>query len=80
MKVNVIGFRKSSFSAKDGAEISGYQIFIGTPIQDGGEGIACDRAFVTIGKMINAPALGEAEIEYNKYGKVETFTSLAKGK
>lgn len=80
MKVNVIGFRKSSFSAKDGAEINGYQIFLAMPISENGEGVACDRAFVTISKMITAPALGEAEIEYNRFGKVETFTSLAKGK
>lgn len=80
MKVNVVGFRKSSFTTKDGDQISGYQIYLGTPISENGEGIAVDRAFVTINKMISAPALGAAEIEYNKYGKVENFTSLEKGK
>lgn len=81
MKVNVVGFMRADFTTKDGKSIAGYRVFTGRPISSEiGEGMAVDANFVTLEKMFTPCRLGEAEIEYNRFGKVESFSSLEKVK
>ena len=76
MPTSVIGFRKTSFTAKDTNEtISGYNIYIIEDIDPrSGEGQSAERLFMTSEKLIACgykPSLGDiVKVEYNRYGKL----------
>lgn len=70
--MKVIGFRRSTFKGKDGADVSGVNLYLTEP-NGKGEGLSCDRVYV-LDKYLSAcgyvPKLGdEVRLEYNRYGK-----------
>ena len=69
--MKVIGFKKSKFKPQDSdRDISGFNLYL-TFDQNGVEGTACERVFLTDAKMGGyEPMVGdEVRIEYNRYGK-----------
>lgn len=72
--MKVIGIRSSSFTASDGQQISGQNIYLTGPLEKG-EGLEALRVFVTMEKLANwpyRPKVGdEVEVVYNRYGKCE---------
>lgn len=77
--MKVIGFRKSTFTGKDGNEVSGVNIFVTYPCEKG-EGEACERLYLSmkrLGQIGYQPTVGdEVKPEYNKYGKVSGLELL----
>lgn len=68
----VIGIRPSSFKGDDGTQVSGKNIYLTEPLQNG-EGLAADRVFVTDAKLRQwpyQPKVGdEVRLSYNRYGR-----------
>lgn len=78
MRVIVIGVRDTSFTSKSGQVISGQTIWFTEPISSSiGRGVKADKAFLPLYKVISPELLPcEAEIYYNKFGKVDSIRLL----
>ncbi len=46
----IIGIRPSSFTGRDGSQVSGKNIYLTEPLEKG-EGLAADRVFITDAKL-----------------------------
>lgn len=75
----VIGFRKSSFKGDTGDQITGVNVYVSFPL-DNGEGVGCDRIFMLDRRLAECgytPKLGdEVRIEYNRFGKCSAIYSI----
>lgn len=75
--MKVVGYARSNFMAKDsGNEITGYNIYITSPINPTtGKGVSCDRIYLTDAKLAasNVDIAGiigrEVTVYFNRYGK-----------
>lgn len=71
--MKVIGFRKSSFTGKDGNEVKGMNIFVTYPSEKG-VGEECERLYLSMERLAQIgyePSVGdEIKPEYNRFGKV----------
>ncbi len=77
--MKLIGYRMSSFTAKDTGEvIRGYNLYLSGP-EEKVEGLGCERVFVSEKKMGDyQPHLGdELSIVYNRFGKVRAIAVSA---
>lgn len=69
--MKVIGFKRSTYTAPDGAAYPGYKVYCS--YEDGKvTGMGCDSFFITVTKAAGwCPELGqEIKLEYNRYGKI----------
>lgn len=75
--MTVIGYKESKFKGEDGTEITGMNIYCSYPINKGGEGVACERLYVTDAKLERCgyvPSVGDSVVvQYNKFGKVASI-------
>ena len=72
--MEVIGFRKSQFTAQDTGElIQGYSLFLTSEEDERVTGKSCERVFLSLKKLGGyEPELGDhVELVYNRYGKVD---------
>lgn len=78
MRFTIIGVRYTSFTAQSGQTISGQTIWFTEPISPStGRGVKADKAFLPDSKIISPEMLPcDAEIYYNKYGKVDSIRIL----
>ncbi len=77
--MELVGYRRSSFPAKDTGEvISGYNLFL-TGVADNVVGVAVERVFLSDRKLGDyKPQLGDTiELVYNRYGKVGSIRVIA---
>lgn len=74
--MKIIGIRPSSFKGDKGEEITGKNIYMTYPL-DQGTGLGCERVFVTDAKMVNwpyKPVVGdEVRINYNRFGRCDSM-------
>lgn len=77
--MRIIGFKNVDFKTKEGDQIKGVSLFCLTE-EEGVEGTACERVFVTDQKANGwKPTVGEEiEVVYNKYGKVDRVIVMKK--
>lgn len=72
--MKIIGIRPSSFTGSDGKTVSGQNIYLTYPLENG-EGSGAERVFVTVEKVSQwpyRPKVGdEVEVVYNRYGKCQ---------
>ncbi len=71
MQCELIGYKKTSFTAKDtGDKIEGLNLYV-SYVDEKVDGMACERLFLTNEKAKNfMPKVGQVlEVEYNRYGK-----------
>lgn len=74
--MRIVGYRKSDFTAKDGHEVKGYNVFTEEDITSNGTGVQCDKIYLSEQKVatmgLNLDELLEKEvaISYNRWGKV----------
>lgn len=74
--MRIVGYRKSDFTAKDGREVKGYNVFTEEEIASNGVGVQCDKLYLSEQKVatmgLNLDDLVEKEvvISYNRWGKV----------
>lgn len=78
--MTIIGKRKVEFDAQDGKHISGYSLFCSYPITKNGEGFGVEKIFLSDNKLAQCgyfPEIGdEINVQYNRYGKVETLVPI----
>lgn len=71
--MKVEGYKRSNFNSADGTLITGYNLYVSYPLSGDGEGMACDRLYLTDDKLAKCgytPSVGdEVNVTYNKYGK-----------
>ena len=72
----VVGLQNSTFTTKDGKEISGTRIFLTEKIPaDRGQGVSVDSIFLSKEKAdamaLNLAVGDDIEVFYNKYGRVQ---------
>lgn len=81
--MKIIGIRPSNFTGNDGQYVSGQNIYMTYPLENG-EGMGADRVFVTSDKVSAwpyRPHVGdEVEVIYNRYGKCQEIVQLGGGK
>lgn len=81
--MKIIGIRPSSFTGTDGKTVSGQNIYLTYPLENG-EGCGAERVFVTRDKLERwpyYPKVGdEVEVVYNRYGKCQEIVQLGGGK
>ena len=69
----VIGFRSSSFKGQDGNEVSGVNLYLTFPL-DNGVGEGCERWFLVDRRLAECgytPHVGDnVRLEFNRFGKV----------
>lgn len=69
----IVGIRSSSFKGSDGTDVTGVNIYLTEPLENG-QGLATDRVFLTEAKLSQwayKPVVGdEVDISYNRYGRV----------
>lgn len=82
--MKLIGFRRCDFTAKDGKEIKGFHVYIGSEIKaDQGGGYAVERNYISAEKLARSDVsldglLGkDINLLYNRYGKVEQLIALS---
>lgn len=78
MIITIIGCRDTSFTTQTGEVISGQTIWFTEPLPSGkGKGVKADKAFLSQNKVVYPAQLPcEADIFYNKYGKVDSIKLL----
>lgn len=75
--MKIVGYRKSDFTAKDGNQVKGFNVFLETPITSGGEGVQTEKIYLSEGKLakmgvdLNEIFGKEVTLAYNRWGKVE---------
>ena len=80
--MKIVGFKRANFTAKDGTEVHGYQVYVAHPINANGAGIAVERVYLSDAKIAQQPyaiddLLGrEVAVYYNRYGKVATISTV----
>ena len=80
--MQVIGVRRCEFTAKDGTEVKGYNIFIAYEIISNGKGLQADKFFLSDKKVsdmkLNLDELvgKEIKLSYNKWAKVDGIEIL----
>lgn len=69
----VVGFEAKTFSFEDGKTVSGFYLYT-TEARKGVTGTACERTFVSDGKLNGyVPVIGdEIIINYNRFGKPQS--------
>lgn len=74
----VVGFEAKTFSFEDGKTVSGFYLYT-TEERKGVTGTACERTFVSDGKLNGyVPELGdEIIINYNRFGKPQSVVKDA---
>lgn len=74
----IIGIRPSSFTGNDGQVVTGKNIYLTEPLEQG-EGLSADRVFVTdakINKWTYKPKVGDqVTVLYNRFGKCDSIVS-----
>ena len=81
MAQRLIGYERSDFSAKDGTMITGYNVYIGTPVSANGDGdgMKAERLYISDNKLakqqIDLAALMGSDIQvfYNRFGKIASI-------
>lgn len=72
--MKIIGIRPSSFKGDRGEDITGMNIYMTYPLEKG-EGLGCERVFVTDAKAFQwtyKPKVGdEVNVLYNRYGRCD---------
>lgn len=68
----IIGIRPSEFKGESGDTITGKNIYVTYPLENG-EGLGADRVFITDKKLQGwtyKPKVGdEVRVDYNRYGR-----------
>lgn len=79
MTVNIIGIKQVNFTGKDGNLVSGTQFFC-TYTEKNVKGLATEKFFISPQRIHNQVFnVGDnAQVFYNRYGKVEAFEKLNK--
>lgn len=76
-KYRVEGFVPSSFTGKDGREVSGFWLYVSLPLRSPGSGRKFERYFVTP-RMLSGgmpPDVGSTVILlFNRYGKISSVS------
>ena len=71
--MKVMGFRRSNSTPKDGPLVTGINIYVSYPVTGEGEGMVCDRIYMTDDKLAQCgytPRVGDdVTVNYNKFGK-----------
>ena len=82
--MKIIGYKRTNFKTKDGAEITGFNVYVENEINpEHGKGVQVDRMYLSDNKLaresINLEVLlnKEVKIYYNRYGKPDSIV-LAK--
>jgi len=72
MAMTIVGIRPSSFKGDQGDTITGKNIYLTYPLENG-EGTGTDRVFFTNSKLMKIgyiPKVGDdVRVEYNRFGK-----------
>lgn len=82
--MRVVGYRKSDFTAKDGTEVKGYNLFLEEPVTKNGKGIQTDKIYLSEKKVadngIDLDGLigKNVSLAYNKWGKVAYINIIEK--
>lgn len=78
--MKLIGFRKADFVTKDGAPVTGYNVYIATEIDPRrGGGVSVERDYLSDAKLSREglkldELLGrECKVYYNRYGKIDSI-------
>ena len=82
--MKIIGYKRTNFKTKDGAEITGFNVYVENEINpEHGKGVQVDRMYLSDNKLaresINLEVMlnKEVKIYYNRYGKPDSIV-LAK--
>lgn len=82
--MKIIGYKRTNFKTKDGAEITGFNVYVENEINpEHGKGVQVDRIYLSDNKLakeaINLDGLLDKEVKiyYNRYGKPDSIV-LAK--
>lgn len=77
--MKIIGIRPSSFKGERGEDVTGMNIYMTYPLEKG-EGLGCERVFVTDVKATRwtyKPKVGdEVDLQYNRYGRCDGMTKV----
>lgn len=78
--MKIIGYKRTNFKTKDGAEITGFNVYVENEINpEHGKGVQVDRIYLSDNKLaresINLEELlnKEVKIYYNRYGKPDSI-------
>lgn len=81
--MKIIGFRKNDFKTKEGVEVTGYSVYIGTEIDPRrGAGVSVERQYLSDAKMakegIDLAELMDHEVKvyYNRFGRVDSIVTV----
>lgn len=81
--MKIIGFRKNDFKTKEGVEVTGYSVYIGTEIDPRrGSGVSVERQYLSDQKLakegIDLAALMDHEVKvyYNRFGRVDSIVTV----
>ena len=78
--MKVIGFKRADFMSKEGAPITGYNLYLSYPITgEDADGSACERYYMTDAKLARSgykPHVGdEVNVSFNRFGKPRSLSS-----
>lgn len=79
--MKVIGFKRADFMSKEGAPITGYNLYLSYPItSEDADGSACERYYMTDAKLARSgykPHVGdEVNVSFNRFGKPDIITVI----
>lgn len=77
----LVGFQGKSFIFDDGKQVEGFYLFTEEQ-RSGVTGTACDRVFISSGKLGGyVPVLGdEIKVNFNRWGKPQDIEVLGHGR
>ena len=79
--MKIVGFKRGDFVTKDGASITGYNLYLSYPLTgEDASGSACERYYMTDTKLAKCgytPHVGdEVTVSFNRYGKPDIITVI----
>lgn len=79
--MKVTGFKRADFTSKEGAPITGYNLYLSYPISgEDADGSAFERYYMTDAKLAKCgytPRVGdEVNVSFNRYGKPDFITVI----
>lgn len=82
--MKLVGFRKSDFTAKDGTQVKGVNVYLEEPVDGNGKGLATEKVYLSDAKIekmnidIDSLIGEDVRLSYNRWGKVDSITVVSK--
>lgn len=78
----LIGYQQCNFTAKDGTQVKGVNVYLEEPIIGNGKGLSTEKVYLSESKMakmnIDIEALigKEVRLSFNRWGKLDYITVI----